>query len=416
MTKKIISIFIISLIISSCETFSKVNPLINFSKKVNVEKAGKISNFSKSGKVDFSCNANFVNNSIFPFNISNNFNSELKLFSIGKNAILSAPIVKDDFMYFVDVKGNIVKYDLSNKKVVWSLKESQGKSDPIYATIIHSDSKIFATIDKDIFVLDSETGKEIINLSAGDLIKVQPLVKSNLLAIQTAGNELHAFNTENWSMAWISQSWDESVSTTINYAPIFFDSRIITSYSSGMINSLNAYNGQILWSFNQNIDSQSDSNFIPSNFTCQPLFDNNYLYVASSNGKFMKINIDTGLTVYIENYDDIHSMSMAGNYIFFTNNARQLVAISKDTGKPIWAANLYSKKSENEIEDTTSFLTPIVTLDKIYVASNDGYIFEVSLSDGSVLNKISIPKNIDNFIIWNNKLYIVKGSNLLSFL
>ena len=249
-----------------------------------------------------------------------------------------------------------------------------------------------------LFEIDAKTGRELARKSLRDLVKAQPLVRTNAIFIQNVSNNLTAYNTETWMPVWSYETWPETLATYNVTSPMIVGGQIISSYTTGQIVSNNISDGNELWQMNLYRESDGQLSVSPQNTTCQPMMVGNYLYVASNNGYLIKIDITNANIIWQKPYHDIMSMSLAGDTIFLTNNARQIAAISSEDGGVIWASDLLNpKQSKKDKIKPIMFLTPIVTSNNVIVLSNDKEAFILDVNSGNLIKYFEIPKNIMSF-------------------
>lgn len=137
------------------------------------------------------------------------------------------------------------------------------------------------------------------------------------------------------------------------------------------------------------------------------------LYIATGLGKLIKLNIATGSVIWQVNAEDIQSMSLIGNSLFVTNNARQIAAFNPETGKVKFVADLNDGKDPKKLKSAT-FLVPFVGVDNnnkrsLNVISVNGVLYSFDVDNNGlnmIPNIVKIIKNIRYYgLMANNNLY-----------
>ncbi len=105
-------------------------------------------------------------------------------------------------------------------------------------------------------------------------------------------------------------------------------------------------------------------------------------------------------------------MSISGDTIFLTNNARQIAAASSLDGSVIWASDLINPKETKKDKIKPSiFLTPVVSEDNVILLSKGGEAFIFDAMNGALIKYFEIPKNIISFGVDRESLILFDRYN-----
>ncbi|XVN42055.1 MAG: PQQ-binding-like beta-propeller repeat protein [Candidatus Rickettsia vulgarisii] len=341
-----------------------------------------------------------------------------KEYTIAKNKIISEPVFYNDIIYTIDIKGNVTAFSNNTKSIVWSYNISN-KSDDHYigGGVLHHNEKLYVTHgSRFLVILDSRSGHEITRKELPDIIRTKPvLIDNNTIVIQTVSNQILAINIEKLDFIWQHEGMPETLLSSYHSDPIVYNNYILVNYSSGQIIALDR-KGQIVWGTDTSDNQQEIGlpNFETSAMLCKPLVHDHHIYLASSTGKIVKINIIDGKIAWQAKAEDVQSMSLSGNNLFVTNNAGQVAALSTYSGKIKFAADLNDPKAKKT--KTSSFLAPIIAKNdnawSLNVISNKGVLYSFISDASGVLNQqpqiSKIAKNI--------KFYGDINSNLMYFI
>jgi outer membrane protein assembly factor BamB len=178
---------------------------------------------------------------------------------------------------------------------------------------------------------------------------------------------------------------------------------VIVSYSSGHMMSIDLSSGDALWMYDLLKDAKYSIDSAPANVSCQPLYHNGYIYVASNNGMLIKVHAYTGEVVWKHKIEDVQSMSIIGNVIYLTTNALQVAALDYDTGNVIWATGLHTEKQKAV---SMYLFAPFANTEYLFVISDNGYVHTFNPYDGHLVGKSEIGEHISSFAIHDGKLVI----------
>lgn len=338
-------------------------------------------------------------------NVYNENISKQPAYKLTSNIIISEPAFAKGVIYVTDNAGKVYAFSKKEKSTLW-VQNISPKFDAfnlVGGGVTYNDGKLYITNgSRFLVVLDCNTGQEIVRKEFPDIIRIKPIMINNdIILIQTVSNQLIAYNLKTTNIIWQHEGVFETLSSTHYIKPILYNSNVIVSYSSGQIFSLDAKTGEEKWGLN--LSSQNDvtlPNYETVTLTCAPIIYNDIIYLASSTGKLIKLSLNDGSVIWQATARDVQSMSLNGNSLFITNNAKQLAAISTITGKVKWIADFDLAQNKRKSK-AVHFLNPkIMKMDQGYgviVVTSFGEIYKYQTDEtGNLNNTPIILKTIKN--------------------
>lgn len=350
-----------------------------------------------------------------------------KSYSLTKNRAISKPVFAKGVVYISDNKGIISAFDKKDKSFLWSQNTSYHDKNYHHTGggILVNENRLYITNGtKYLIILDATTGHEITRKEFSDIIKTTPVILGgDVVLIQTVSNQLIAYDVRNSKIAWQHEGLFETLSSTNHIPAVVYNNQVIVNYSSGQVFALNAATGQELWGLNLSVGHEiSLPSFESVTLSCAPIVEHDNLYLASNNGKLVKLNIATGVTVWQIEASDIQSMSASGNSIFVTNNARQVAAISKNNGAVKWVADMVNNSGKKH--KAAQFLSPFVTAQEdgkwvLNVPSNEGLMYRYA-SNGQYLSIEPVITKIISNVVYSGKsccgeFYVANDKHIVFF-
>lgn len=400
---KTIAILLVPFILNACNSFGpkRVKNIVELTPKLALQSNEPIYLDSTTNIYEF--NPNLLKN---------------KQYSFTKGKTVAAPVLVGDIIYALDIRSNVSAFSIGQNKVIWSSNLSKNKKDNyIGGGILHHNDKLYITYgSRTLVVLDAKSGYEIIRKELPDIIRIKPvMLNDNTVLVQTISNQTMALNAETLKNIWEHEGIKEILSASYFVTPIVHHDNVIIAYNSGHILALNIKNGEVKWNFEfTNLDRIAIPNFEEASILCTPVVDHNNLYIATGLGKLIKLNLETGGIIWQVDAEDIQSMSLIGNGLFITNNARQIAALNPTTGQVKFVADLNDGKDPKKLKSSI-FLVPFIGQDSsgkqnLNVISANGILYSFTLSDDAHLNTmpniIKITKNIRYYgVTTNNNLY-----------
>ncbi len=409
MIKKISTIFLIFLL-TGCSGIgtTRIKNLIDFTPKLEVESPK--SNLFYSGIVN-------------PLN-----NDKLKSYKSSRREIIASPAIAKKVVYNIDVKGNVTAFSLEEKKILWTKNIVDRKTDNKFSAggILFSDGKLYITYNtRSLVVLNAANGYEVIRKKFPDILRSKPvMVDDELIIVQTVSNQILAYNIKNSKIMWIHEGGSEIISAKNHAHPVVHNGNVLASYSSGEVIYLRAKDGANLWVYN--IDDNQEiglPNFAPEVIVTKPIFVDNYVYFATSNGKIVKLDVRDGSEIWVKNAADIQSMIFHDNNLIVTSNAREVAILSTIDGKTYWAGELISEKERNaKRPKAVTFLDPFVVKDGavyiVHVIDSDGNLYKFKTDETGQLpvnpEILSIARDVRDYWIscCDGSIYLMLSNSI----
>ncbi|NRB11341.1 MAG: PQQ-binding-like beta-propeller repeat protein [Rickettsiaceae bacterium] len=403
MKKNILLILLPIIFLSSCDYIgtSKIKNLIDLTDKLTIETTKKpIITSAKEDPFIGKRKTSYVNS---------------------RNKIISPPIMANGVVYNIDKKGLVTAFSTKERKKLWSSDIARTiKEKSFYGGgMLYNNGKLYVTFGtRYLVILDASTGYEIIRKEFPDILRLKPVsVTKNLILVQTVSNQLFAYNTENFKIAWRHYGNIETVSSKAHAHPVVYNGFIIASYSSGEVFYINAITGQAKWSYMlSTISDVGLPNYDPSVIVTPAIISGNSVYFATSNDKLVRLSLDNGMPLWKKEVADVQTMLLHEGNLFITNNARQTAAISIIDGKVSWIGNLITpKERKKKRPKPVLFQVPYITKNSdswsLNVIGSNGELYKFTTDingdlpeDAEIIkiNKGVIGYNID----FNNDMYL----------
>ncbi len=411
--KKIILFILCPILLVSCDHIgsTKVKNLIDLTPRLEVETKEKLKFTSSQIKKDV-----FASGST-------------KSYALAKNTIIAKPAFAKGVMYSTDMKGYVSAYSLKEKKILWKTDIAKGALDRNFndGGVLYSDGKLYVTnSSRYLVVLDAKSGDEIIRKEYPDIIRNKPVMATDrILLVQTISNQLIAYDIKTSKFVWLHEGGVETISTRSHVHPVVYNGYAIVSYSSGEIVYIEAKTGKEKWRYDlTKISDVGIPSFDPSVIVTAPVITGEYAYFATSNGQIIKMDLDNGSPAWVKSAEDIQSLSLVGDYLLITNNARQVAALSAHNGKAVWVGELISSKARNARNVRTAlFQAPFVSKNGdsfiINVIASNGELYQFKPDASGVVsstpNILKITKNVKHHWIscCTGKMHLITNRHII---
>lgn len=380
-----IAIFCMTIMLVGCDSFG--------SKKVKniIELTPKLSEQSKEAIITTA-----TMKDLGDYNISKS-----AAYNITRNKIIAEPAFAKGVAYFIDNKAGVYAFSKKTKKMLWSHNIStKDQSNYIGGGITFNEGKLYITNgSRFLVILDAESGHELFRKEFPDIIRTKPAILSkDVVIVQTVSNQIIAYDMVKSSTLWQHDGLFETIASSTYINPIIYNGHLIACYSSGQLVVLEVKTGQEKWTMN--LSEGQDvalASFETTTLSWRPIIDGDNIYIFSSLGKIMKIEIASGHIKWGAEAKDIQSATLNGNSLFITNNAKQVAAISTENGKVKWVADL---EIADKKKRAVTFLAPIISKKGnnwvLHILGNNDQMYSFESKDDVLSPSSFITKTIPN--------------------
>lgn len=336
-----------------------------------------------------------------PVKLKENWDSSFGDGDSKRDFMIAAPVAANKVVFAIDANAIVSAFRLDNGKKIWKRRLKPLIKDDISTSIKGAgiavfDKKVFATTGfGGVFALDMVTGKKIWRYDANMPIRIAPTVNRGVLFVQTIDNQLIALNSADGSVLWDYKSPTEATTLVGGASPAYSPVQdvIVAAFSNGELRAFKASTGSPLWSdvlaSRKRTNSLANINAIKAN----PVIDGDRVYAMGNNNIMVAVDIRSGARIWEREIGSTNQPWVAGKFMFVLNNDYDLFAIETASGKIAWNTKIpVGKTKEDRIGVTLS--GPVLTNNRLLVATSNGYSFAVSPYTGKILGFITLDDGV----------------------
>ena len=422
--RRIYLIFLISLIISSCnnreivtiDDTSESFPVLSYDAEIfetlSLDKS-EITITDTRDVLYWSKNFQNVKNNLGNMKTISSITDKKKIFSgSGKLKNTSNPIYFDERLCSIDSDGSLYCLDTISEKLIFKIKNEQSnfnKIEIIRGGIAYFDDKIiYADAYGQIKLLNAISGEPIWSTQIDFPILSSPLIYRGYIYLISSDNRIFAIDINDGSNAWSFQTTAENKKNVKTSSPAAFENLIIVPFSNGELIAFKYDDGRPVWS--ENVSKVSlVSNFDIKDISANPVINGSNVYTISTNGKLISTNIINGQRNWSIDISGSRTPIISGNVIYVIDEDSRLVCINISTGEIYWIRELEKYRKGNKVKDLNLWLSPYLINNLIYNISYFGEIKIVSPKTGEILaiENLGIKGIVSQPIVLQDRVYVV---------
>jgi len=233
--------------------------------------------------------------------------------------------------------------------------------------------------------------------------------KNNVYAVNSNG-KIFSFVARTGKINWTLETGSQDIKSHNGYKIAISSDRLFFTNDMGEINCIDLIKKKFLWSLP--IDNLSNSkSFEVSNIVTE----NNDLYLSSSYGSLIKINLLNGQLLWSKS--SVSILDPIINYkTIATMNSNGLLSIyDKKNGKALYKKNIFDILNNNKIKKKDIKINnSFGSYDKFFFTSTNGFFFLMNFNDLNSIKYKKISKKINsNIKLTKKNIYFVGDNNYL---
>tara|TARA_B100001093_G_scaffold486688_1_gene522242 strand:+ start:77 stop:1384 length:1308 start_codon:yes stop_codon:yes gene_type:complete len=276
----------------------------------------------------------------------------------------------DNFVFVADNLGGVLAYDIVNLKLAWRIELGV----PLFSNI--------ALYKKNLFVTNSN-------------------------------GKIFSLNSIDGKVNWSYETGSSGTSSHKAYQLVIANDKLLFSNDFANIYCIDLKKQNLSWRITLERERDySDVSFLKlSNL----VVEKNNLFLSSSFGLVLKIDIETGKIFWSNNNSSDIRPIITKNHIIFVNRKGIFKIFKKESGKIVFQKNLFEILKSNNIKiKQTKVSSLFFASDIIYVSTNNRFVFQINSLNLESINYLKISKSPQSnlvfsdgsvYFISNNKIY-----------
>ena len=422
--RRIFLIFLISLIVSSCNNKETITiddgsesfPVLSYDAEIfetlSLDKS-EITITDTRDVLYWSKNFQNVKNNLGNIKTNSSLSDKKKIFSgSGKLKNTTSPIYFDERLCSIDSDGSIYCLDIKSNNLNIKIKIEQSnlnKIEIIRGGIAYFDEKLIYADGYGQIKLFSTTSGEVIWSTQIDFpILSSPFIYRGFIYVISSDNRIFAIDIKDGSNSWSFQTTAENKKNVKTSSPAAYENLIIVPFSNGELIAFKYDDGRPIWS--ENVSKVSlVSNFDIKDISANPVIYGSNIYTISTNGKLISTNIINGQRNWSIEMSGSRTPVISGNVMFVIDEDSRLVCVNISSGEIYWIKELGKFRKGNKIKDLNLWLSPVLINNLIYNISYFGEIKIVSPKTGELLatENLGIKGIVSQPIVLQDGVYVV---------
>ncbi|HAU29457.1 MAG TPA: pyrrolo-quinoline quinone [Rhodospirillaceae bacterium] len=306
------------------------------------------------------------------------------------------PIIANGSVFTLDASGKISSLDASSGHLNWQVRITppEEAQETLGGGLAFDDGRLFATAGyRGLMALDPANGGLIWKFMAPAPLRAAPVASNGRVFIISLANELFCLSTTDGQVLWKHAGISETATLLGGSTPAIGPDLVLAAYSSGEIYALRVENGRVLWSDNLASGKQTGGAGMMADIRGLPVLDRGLAIAVSNAGRIIAFDDRSGARIWQREIGGMQTPVAAGDHVFFLTSGQILSSLDRASGRVRWSIQLDSFEDMEDPVDPIFWLGPTLAGGRLFVASSDEQLLEISPMTGDILrrHKLSSP-------------------------
>ncbi|GAB1256661.1 outer membrane protein assembly factor BamB [Aurantivibrio plasticivorans] len=314
------------------------------------------------------------------------------------------PAIRGNEIFAADVEGRVYSIDRETGSVNWKVKTRE----PISAAItVVANTLLVGTYNADVIALDAANGSEKWRTRVSSEVLNVPAADGRFVAVQSFDGRLVGLDFDDGKELWSYEVKPPLLTLRGHSAPVIENGIVYAAFATGKIVAIQAEDGVVVWEQRVAIPKGRSDFEKLVDIDGSPLVVGEILMVASYQGQLMALSKSTGRPLWAEEISTFMPLSASAGVVYATDAQSSVKAFKMGNGSQAW----------NNVELLRRKLTgPMAWSGYVAVADEiDGYLHVLDSENGSLVarKKINGSGVRSPLVARGDTLYVLSNSGKL---
>ena len=321
-----------------------------------------------------------------------------------KRYTLLKPAFAEGRVFAAGTDGKVAAFDAETGKPQWRIKL---KKTEISGGVGAFENIItVATYEGDVIALNADNGEELWRQKVSTEVVSAPQPSSEVVVVHTIDGKLHGLSTESGEKLWQYDNNSPVLSFRATSTPIVTRTVAIAGFDNGKLVALNPSNGIGLWDQRIAVPKGSTDLDRVVDIDGSPIMIGDLIFAASMQGRLMAISRSTGRPIWARDLSTHQGLSSNGSAVFVTEEKDAVTAYEFGTGEDVW---------RNEQMLRRKLTGPAYLRGYVLVADDEGYLHVLNPETGDYLGRRKIDGSgvTSPLVVMGDKVLVLDNDGTL---
>ncbi|MBK8283973.1 MAG: outer membrane protein assembly factor BamB [Ahniella sp.] len=297
----------------------------------------------------------------------------------GKSGATARPFVSGTRVYATDVEDGLYAIDADSGKTVF---RRELEEDSFAAGAAANEQLVVAgTLNGRVFAYDASTGADLWEARVSSEVLAAPVIADGLVIVRCNDGRMFGLDASDGSRKWVFDRGLPLLSVRGYVQPMYQDGVVFIGYETGKIVALRANDGSMLWEQAVGVAEGRTELQRMTDVDGELVLDGDRLYAVNYRGQVVAMTPDSGRPIWNRDLSSYTGLSMGGGQLYVADDNATLWALDSGNGSSQWSQDAYENRW---------LTTPVVAGDYLLSGDVEGYLHAFSRTDGSTKSRVQI--------------------------
>jgi len=323
----------------------------------------------------------------------------------GKFGTAARPFVLGDRLYATDGEDGLYAFDASTGKTIF---RRELEDDSFAAGAAATDTLVaVGTLNGRVLALDPSTGADLWEARVSSEVLAAPLIADGLVIVRCNDGRMFGLDVADGTRKWVFDRGLPLLSVRGYVQPMYANGIVYIGYETGKVVALRATDGSLLWEQAVGVAEGRTELQRMTDVDGELVIDGTRLYAVNYRGQVVAISPDTGRPIWNRDLSSYTGLTLGGEQLYVVDDDSTLWALDATNGSSLWSQDAYENRW---------LTTPIVAGDFLLSGDLEGYLHAFSRTDGSTKSRVQVGDEAIRAapVVDGNRVYVQNSDGELA--
>lgn len=289
----------------------------------------------------------------------------------GKSGIHQSPAVLDGKLYSANVDGEVMAIEAASGKVLW---KQDFKKMRFAGAGVGSGLVVVGGLDGDVIALDAGNGGERWRARVSAEVVAQPTIGTDTVFVRCNDGRVYALDVADGKQRWVNdRATVPLLSLRGNATPRLAGDLLLNATDAGKVSALRSSDGASAWE--QNVGTGEGRTEVErlGDVDGDLKIDGDVIYAAAYHGQVVALSLNTGRPIWNRTLSSYANVDVSASQVYAVDEQGNVWALDRTSGASMWKQDAFLNRWLSG---------PAVQGDYVVVGDIEGYVHWLAIADG----------------------------------
>lgn len=291
------------------------------------------------------------------------------------------PVIDEDTLYAADYKGRLMALNRANGKIRWQRQMQEKLAGGVG---LGENQLLLGSDGGEVIALSQSDGRELWRTQLTGEVMSVPTGNGEIVAVQTMDGRLTVVDAQTGEQLWFYDSPPPRLTLRGRPAPIITASAVYAAFANGRVMAFNPQNGLILWEQRVALPKGRSDLDRMVDILATPILKDGIIYVSGFQGRLMAISRGSGRPLWAIDSSSHQELALHEGQLYLTDSDSRVLAYQAGNGSEIW---------RNEQMQRRELTGPVKVGDYLVAADAKGYLHVLDAESGDFAERTRLNRS-----------------------